>query len=54
MSDGGKGSKPTPIPDPKKFEENWNLIFKKKEPCKHCFGIGYDSSGQTCSCKDRK
>jgi hypothetical protein len=29
MSDGGKGSLPRPIPDPKKFEENWNLIFGK-------------------------
>ena len=32
MSDGGKGHKPRPIPDPKKFEENWDKIFKKKEP----------------------
>ena len=30
MSDGGKGSKPRPIPDPKKFEENWDAIFKKQ------------------------
>jgi hypothetical protein len=30
MSDGGKGSKPRPIPDPKKFEENWDKIFGKK------------------------
>lgn len=27
MHDGGKGSKPRPIPDPKKFEENWEKIF---------------------------
>jgi hypothetical protein len=29
----GKGSKPRPIPDRKKFEENWDKIFgnKKKE-----------------------
>jgi hypothetical protein len=28
-----KGSKPRPIPDRKKFEENWDKIFndKKKE-----------------------
>ena len=30
MSDGGKGSKPRPIPDPKKFEENWDKIFGSK------------------------
>jgi len=30
MSDGGKGSKPRPIPDRKKFEENWDTIFKPK------------------------
>ena len=30
MSDGGKGSKPRPIPDPKKFEENWDKIFGNK------------------------
>lgn len=31
MSDGGKGSAPRPIPDRKKFEENWDRIFGKKE-----------------------
>lgn len=31
MRDGGKGDKPRPIPDRKKFEENWDSIFKKKE-----------------------
>ena len=31
MSDGRKGSKPRPIPDPKKFEENWEKIFGKKD-----------------------
>ncbi|CAB5079651.1 hypothetical protein UFOVP146_62 [uncultured Caudovirales phage] len=30
MRDGGKGDKPRPIPDPKKFEENWDKIFGKK------------------------
>jgi hypothetical protein len=30
MSDGGKGSAPRPIPDRKKFEENWDKIFKPK------------------------
>ena len=30
MSDRGKGHKPRPIPDPKKFEENWDKIFGKK------------------------
>jgi hypothetical protein len=29
-SDGGKGSAPRPIPDRKKFEENWDRIFKPK------------------------
>ena len=27
----GKGSSPRPIPDPKKFEENWDKIFGKKD-----------------------
>lgn len=31
MSDGGKGSAPRPIPDRKKFEENWDRIFKPKK-----------------------
>lgn len=30
MRDGGKGDAPRPIPDRKKFEENWDAIFKKK------------------------
>jgi len=30
---GGKGSKPRPVSDRKKFEDNWDAIFnKKKEP----------------------
>lgn len=29
MSDGGKGSKPRPIPNPEKFRSNWDLIFNK-------------------------
>ena len=29
MSDGGKGSKPRPIPNREKFEENWDRIFGK-------------------------
>ena len=28
-SDGGKGSAPRPIPDPQKFSDNWDLIFRK-------------------------
>lgn len=28
MRDGGKGDKPRPIPDRKKFEDNWDKIFK--------------------------
>ena len=28
--DGGKGDTPRPIPDRKKFEENWEKIFPKK------------------------
>lgn len=28
----GKGDKPRPIPDRKKFEENWEKIFPKKQP----------------------
>lgn len=31
MSDGGKGSAPRPIPNPQKFRDNWDLIFKKKK-----------------------
>jgi hypothetical protein len=31
MSDGGKGSAPRPIPDRKRFEENFDKIFGKKE-----------------------
>ena len=27
---GGKGSKPRPIEDRKKFEDNWDKIFSKK------------------------
>lgn len=29
MSDGGKGSKPRPIPNPEQFRSNWDLIFNK-------------------------
>ena len=29
--EGGKGSKPRPIEDRKKFEDNWDKIFGKKE-----------------------
>lgn len=29
---GGKGSDPRPISDKKKFDENWDRIFSKKEP----------------------
>jgi hypothetical protein len=33
MSDGGKGSSPRPYSvDQKTFSENWNNIFKKKDP----------------------
>jgi len=28
--DGGKGDKPRPVPDRKKFEDNCDAIFKKK------------------------
>jgi hypothetical protein len=28
---GGKGSTPRPIADRKKFEDNWDAIFKKKD-----------------------
>ena len=31
MSDGGKGDSPRPIPDRKKYEDNWDAIFGKKE-----------------------
>lgn len=31
MSDGGKGSAPRPIPDPQKFRDNWDQIFRKPE-----------------------
>jgi hypothetical protein len=26
---GGKGSAPRPIPEPQKFSDNWDLIFRK-------------------------
>ncbi len=32
---GGKGSKPRPIPDRKQFEDNWDRIFKPKQPKEH-------------------
>ena len=28
---GGKGDKPRPMPDRKKFEENFDRIFRKKD-----------------------
>lgn len=28
---GGKGSKPRPVEDRKKFEDNWDRIFGKKK-----------------------
>ena len=28
---GGKGSKPRPMEDRKKFEDNWDKIFGKKD-----------------------
>jgi hypothetical protein len=31
---GGKGSAPRPIPDPQKFSDNWDLIFRKPEKIK--------------------
>jgi hypothetical protein len=27
----GKGSKPRPIPNPRKFRENWDKIFKPRK-----------------------
>jgi hypothetical protein len=29
--DGGKGDKPRPIPDPQKYRDNWDTIFKKNQ-----------------------
>lgn len=29
--EGGKGSKPRPMEDRKKFEDNWDKIFGKKD-----------------------
>ena len=29
--EGGKGSKPRPIENRKKFEDNWDRIFSKKK-----------------------
>jgi len=29
--EGGKGSKPRPVSDRKKFEDNWDAIFGKKK-----------------------
>lgn len=37
MSDGGKGSAPRPIPDRKKFEENWDRIFGPKNRVEKLF-----------------
>ena len=31
MTDGGKGSKPRPIPNPEQFRSNWDAIFKKNK-----------------------
>lgn len=31
MSDGGKGCRPRPIPNPEKFKSNWDLIFNKNK-----------------------
>jgi hypothetical protein len=31
MSDGGKGSKSRPIPDPQKYRDNWDSVFKKNQ-----------------------
>ena len=31
VTHGGKGDKPRPV-DQKKFNDNWDLIFGKKEP----------------------
>jgi hypothetical protein len=28
---GGKGSKPRPVSDRKKFDDNWDAIFNKKK-----------------------
>lgn len=28
---GGKGSKPRPVSDKKKFDDNWDAIFNKKK-----------------------
>jgi len=32
MSDGGKGCRPRPIPNPEQFKSNWDLIFNKDKP----------------------
>ena len=37
-----------------KTQEELDNLFKKNQECKHCFGIGYDASGQVCSCRDKK
>ena len=37
--DGGKGDKPRPIPDRKKFEDNWDAIFKKKKVKVTVYGV---------------
>lgn len=31
MSDGGKGDNPRPIPDRKRYEDNWDAIFGKNQ-----------------------
>ena len=43
MSDGGKGSSPRPYSvDQKTFSENWNNIFKKKDPKENDDAIAED------------
>ena len=43
--EGGKGSKPRPIENRKKFEDNWDKIFGKKNDERLVFK--FDKDGKT-------
>jgi len=51
---GGKGSSPRPV-DKKKFDENWDKIFGKKDEkcssCKHGYDGTHGNGYQPCGCK---
>jgi len=42
--DGGKGDRPILPKDAEKFNNNWDLIFKKKKKDEDCKGIETEES----------